>query len=400
LGIAGKPSGDGFIQSIVVPDGHKGIRTNREAFEHVAGGGDISDVPDSMLAQALIENSSNVPGARFLVDAGNSNTFILRQVEPHGGYGLSGFVIKFGSPDNQIRELAVAEIMHRLGFPIVPFRMGGNVDRFALAARTGERGVGETMVRKRPVLVQEYGWNSHPLGGDLADDMLVEGSPSRRTLRNPSAPSPTFSYYRANFDDDDDGAHEERLANVLLQWLVNDRDNHSGNTLSARHSDGRSAVMGIDFGWAFQEDIASLTLDYSGESPVSYIEEVSIEATSVPPTPETHGAVGRSANAFLNGIREAVKKDPNLGDRLETMIVTMIKRFDKMFSDDSWINYLSSGGVYGNKFGGGVFEDASVHDEVRRAMEEVKALTFMRKMRGEEIYRILARAILYGDEIR
>jgi hypothetical protein len=337
-----------------VPRGHKGLNTANDATQHVRLGGDISDVPDDFLAEALLRNASprrlvgpldhanaDLPvdeGARFMLigtgdQGGMSRTLVLVQRRPDGTFGNEGFVIKAyreHSQDYALKELAAGELIHQLGAPTIPHRTNGKIswDRAPVGSEPMNAVTGGPPYST--ALVMEYAWNSHPLGADLP-------------LQDDNASAFSVGDFIGT-----DGSWADRTMNFLMKWLLGDEDNHEGNAISGSTADGRAGVIPIDFGGSFND----------ARSPSSY--QHSMES----------GYAGN--DDFLSKLREAMLEDPSLRERLEPMIRDVVRRYKAIMLDQTKgtrSSKLGTGGVYADSFRNG--DKARVRAKIREHAAEM-----------------------------
>ena len=348
LGIAGDVV-DGFVRAKRVPIGHKGIKTRQDAATHVRSGGDISDVPDEYLTHALLTNSSVYPGERFLRTRNQKRgIYILRQRknqfpdEPLSNvYGQEGFVIKASTSYNEVSvlsEWAAAEVLHNLGYPLLPYRMSGSDttetrDFSDYDAVTGRQ---KEISSRGASVVMEFAWNGHPLGELLSPDHSSDGFDESDFAGGVEL---------GTFDPDADAIEvqavglEGRLMNWLARLLLSDQDGHPGNAISARAIDGTAGVVPIDLEGGFL--IHTATSLY----------EVDDMATKL-----ANNFLSRGGSGILDGfymdrtwrsdMLKAIEKNPELEQRFETIIRMAVERFKMMLSDPNWVERLASAGPY------------------------------------------------------
>ena len=328
LGIAGDVV-DGFVRGKRVPIGHKGMKTRHQAAVHVRSGGDISDVPDEFLTHALLTNSSRHPGERFLEVAGtHAQVSILRQrINQSPGdsgepdvYGQEGFVLKASSGTHEIVSLvewAAAEVLHNLGFPVLPYRMSGP-NLMDASGVPSDRGI---------TVVMEFAWNGHPIGELLSPDYSSDG-----------------------FDVSDfhqwDSGHEEvgvvglegRLMNWLARMLLNDMDGHNGNAISAHAPDGTAGVVPIDLEGGF--DAGSAVSTYGSD-------DLATSLARIFHSRDISGWTGFYMDPnWRRDVLDAIDDNPELEQRFDTIIRTAIERFRMMLGDPNWVERLASVGPY------------------------------------------------------
>ncbi|HIG28289.1 MAG TPA: pentapeptide repeat-containing protein [Verrucomicrobiales bacterium] len=346
LGIAGDVV-DGFVRGKRVPIGHKGIKTRLQAAEHVRSGGDISDVPDEYLTHALLTNSSRYPGERFLRMFGlgsKTDIYILRQrINRSAGetgepdvYGQEGFVIKGSTDSNEISPLiewAAAEVLHNLGFPMLPYRMSGP-DLMNTRGESARPDSDDTIPSGRgATVVMEFAWNGHPIGELLSPDHSTDGFDVSDFGAVPKSPTESPEYEVALV------GLEGRLMNFLSRMLLSDLDGHPGNAISAHAPDGSAGVVPIDLEGGL--DSGNAVSLYGSDDLATYFARVFHDRTV------TTGLGGFYMDRdWRKVLLQAIEDNPEVEHRFDTIIRTAIERFKMMLGDPNWVERLASAGPY------------------------------------------------------
>jgi hypothetical protein len=113
--------------------GNKGINTKEDAAQHVASGGDIADVPDDFVIEALNANSG--PGKRFKREQatggvnGIPGNMHLYEDSTNGKKYYTKYEKRRVADGEEIREIVGNNIAARLGFPVGEFRFAGPATR-------------------------------------------------------------------------------------------------------------------------------------------------------------------------------------------------------------------------------------------------------------------------------
>ena len=369
LGIAGDVV-DGFVRGKRVPIGHKGIKTRHQAAMHVRSGGDVSDVPDEYLTHALLTNSSVHSGERFLRMPGyKTDIYVLRQrinqsADDSGEpdvYGQEGFVIKASTSNNEVSPLAewaAAEVLHNLGFPMLPYRMSGPDLMNTRGESERPDGSGAIPSGRGATVVMEFAWNGHPIGEVLSPHHSTDG------FHLSDFSTPTRSAFgtelKTEMAEIAAVGLEGRLMNWLARTLLGDLDGHPGNAISARAPDGTAGVVPIDLEGGFSAN--NVNTLFGNEDLATFLNRIFQNRTATP----TIGGHHMDSN-WRREMLQAIEDHPELEQRFETIIRTAVERFKMMLSDPNWVERLASAGPYTD-----LVRKRSL-EEWRKALEEYAA---------------------------
>ena len=209
LGAVGK---DGLPDAGGIPVGNKGLNTKEDAIAHLANGGNIADIPDDFLQDALFGNANENKPQMFLPPASNAPAGTKRfDVVANKEGGING-----GVRDNmhmftdrktgkkyylkyQKQRIAANEDVHEIVGNNIAARMGFAVGEFRFAGAVRKDGGGEL----RPILFEHV--------GNYVDGKIVEG-------RAVSA-----SRIKAS----------DRIRATLLDYAIINHDRHGGNFFGA-----------------------------------------------------------------------------------------------------------------------------------------------------------------------
>jgi len=331
-----------------VPVGHKGLNTKHEAGRHVRSGGDISDVPDKFLTHALLTNSSRHHGERFLRMSapGDGYVFVLRQrinqSDDDSGepdvYGQEGFVVKTTSAEGEtvaIAEWAASEVLHNLGYSVLPARISGPIGvatrdqpTYYINYQSSDRGA---------TVVLEFAWNSHPLGEELSPAHETDGFDVSDFDRIPDS-SPMLTRLK---DENELIGLEGRLMNWLARTLLSDLDGHGGNAISARSPKGMGGVVPIDLEGGFDPNNANQI--FGGDDLATLLRR-NFYGRAVSTAYGGHSMDRNWRMDLLTAIGES--DDPEVEQRFETIIRTAVERFRTMLGDPNWVDRLGWAGPY------------------------------------------------------
>lgn len=235
IGFPGEIGEDGLAQVEAVPIGANGINTLEDAVQHLFDGGQISDVPDILVFDALL-----VPtGASW--QAWRPTLWMVRpelkdlytRVEQlQGDIGENHLLLSVASPgkgiflkgdkvESIINELMGTEIAHALGMPVLPGRWGG-----PQADSIEEDADGNQEFLKR-YMITEHAFNHIDVAStDVVAAEYMDGDPIHG-----------FGL-------------KARLLNHLINFHMGVGDRHGGNVLSGIDADGNYLFSPIDLSWA------------------------------------------------------------------------------------------------------------------------------------------------------
>lgn len=224
--------------------GNKNINTKQDAVAHVNSGGDLADVPDEFVYEAIKQNSTTIrvgrpgqPGGpvdaskRFiklkpLGDLGrNSNGQIQQYKDANTGKTL---LIKYDGTryrnNEDVNEILGNEIQGRLGYPVGEFRFAGPVYR-------DRHGQG------RPILFEHA---ENYIDGTVAP-------PQRNGYEN-SIPL------------------NDKVRLTMLDFLILNTDRHGGNFFVQRDANGQDHVVPYDPSLGFAAREFDRDLSYADEA--------------------------------------------------------------------------------------------------------------------------------------
>lgn len=222
FGFAGDVGPDGIARVEAVRMGGNGIMNVEQARKYLAEGGNIADVPDAFLHDALIAGGGGGRrGGAINVPAGLQGKFVAHrpaqgiigdnQLVLVPGRKDRGFFFKAASDEENANELIGHQVAHAVGIPILPGRWDGKND-------AGQRFV-----------MVEHGFN------------MVDA---------PNGPQGHFDADVANLDKAHGLGMEARIPHFLVNYLMAVPDRHSGNGLLGQDADGNWVAIPIDLGWA------------------------------------------------------------------------------------------------------------------------------------------------------
>ena len=202
---------------------NRNIRTQSAAVRFVREGGNINEVPNEYLLEAIQQNASldevdatsrfrQIPKNGGII--GDTRIFVIRGED--GKAGTHGFVLKGSKTSDNIGEL-----------------LGNN---FAAAHGIIDDGAawdGRGGRRQNVFVVVPHAFNAAPDG----DVRLVGNGPS--------------NYYPQGLRGTIDDGHPQLLTHFLHEYLMNVNDRHAGNGMTLRVGD-QAVVYPIDAGWATQ----------------------------------------------------------------------------------------------------------------------------------------------------
>lgn len=322
LGLPGQIDDAGNVVIDSVPVGNRGMNTQLDADRFVRGGGDLSDVPDSYLGNAIMANAGGLdfrdgeangpfaqPGAdigdnRFLLVSANGGnvgtTYVFAQRRPDGSIGKEGVFIKIAKHQSgvaqmngdydQIGEMFAVEVGHRLGLPMMPGREDGEM----LGRGSGgfsHFAPGET----GRAIVLEHALN---LAEDFDDLRLTGGFHAG-------------SYTREQLD----AVVEGRVDNLLLNYFLGVSDRHAYNGLLSIETVTDANGNQIHKGHVYPIDLA--WVGKRGKTRVS----------------QYHSATFSMDGTLLDDIRRIRQADPDRKAELRAHVTEMLTRLQDMIND-------------------------------------------------------------------
>jgi hypothetical protein len=324
LGLPGHIDDQGNVVIDSVPVGHYGMNVQLDADRHVRGGGDLSDVPDAFLGNAILNNAagltypdgeSNGPARadnatigddRFLLVAANKGnigtTYVLAQRRPDGTVGREGVFIKISkhgsNRDNgdydALAELVGIEIAHRMGLPTMPGREDGEM----LGRGRRQNGLGPAAFATGETgraIVLEHAWN----GAEDFDDVDLSSGFNLAT-------------YSVEMQD---AMLEGRVGHMMLNWFLGVSDRHHGNGMinieKVTDANGNETIKGH----VYPADLARI-----GRASRSRVNRYANSDFSM-----DHG--------ILNDIRRVVAADPARKEALREQVTEMLSRLQEMIND-------------------------------------------------------------------
>ena len=117
---------DGLNEVKAVPVGNKGISTKEQAIAHIGNGGEMRDVPDDFLFEALNGNSG--PGKRYersIARGGVNGAFALFKDNQSGKRFFVKYDGKFYRKNEDLHEVIGNNIAGRIGFNVGEARFAG-----------------------------------------------------------------------------------------------------------------------------------------------------------------------------------------------------------------------------------------------------------------------------------
>jgi len=204
--------------------GNKNINTKQDAVAHVNSGGDLADVPDEFVYEAIKQNSTTIrvgrpgqPGGpvdaskRFieLKPLGNPNDNSNGQIQQYKDANTGKkLLIKYDGTryrkNEDVNEIIANEIQGRLGYPVGEFRFAGPVYR-------DRHGQG------RPILFEHV---ENYIDGTVA--------PPQRNVYENSIPL------------------NEKVRLTMLDFLILNTDRHGGNFFVQRDANGQDRIVPYD----------------------------------------------------------------------------------------------------------------------------------------------------------
>lgn len=225
----GFANADGFLEqrtvrkgvSVVSPrDGsQRQLNELEDSIDHVAQGGDLSDIPDEHLVRAILANAvsdkENKPEVRFQIFGSGGGMHGMKRMKDTKTGALIGVKYDGGSSktDNEaIAEVASELVLEHFGYEPTPMRLVPDIGQFDWG---GESWNGLA-------LVTELAHNRHD--GDIESGRMAE-----RDYK-----------YEYNVDPSD----VVRMA--ILDSIIQNTDRHEGNFMIAKGKDGKGKIVPID----------------------------------------------------------------------------------------------------------------------------------------------------------
>jgi hypothetical protein len=206
----GRLGEDGLPEIKTVPIGNKGLNTKEDAIGHLERGGDLADVPDDLLADAL----SGATGRFEKNDAGgginaaqvNDNMFLFKDRVTGKKYFLK-YTNGAVAENEDIHELVGNNIAGRFGMPIGAVRTDGK-----------QKGRGNAPHSAGRALVFEHAANYAE--GDIESP---RGAASQGRIKA-----------------------SDRVRATLMDFVIVNRDRHHGNFFVATDANGNKRFVPID----------------------------------------------------------------------------------------------------------------------------------------------------------
>lgn len=217
------------------------------AIEHLRNGGDIGDIPNEFLWDAVYENSWNDeieiretlsrPGRTVPAHGDNKTALFKLKIPESGAIGdttiferwnpetgqkeQGGLVFKASKlPGDNFGEAFGHEFAHEIGVDIMPARFDGRNPQDS-----------------RYVVLEHFG-NTLPDGSKIDKNYkrMTQGDDDRGI--------------EPHYLSQEDQAYPQRLANFFANAALGVEDRHSGNGLAAVDPDGKVHALPIDLAWA------------------------------------------------------------------------------------------------------------------------------------------------------
>lgn len=235
---------------------NESIKTKDDAITHVKNGGDLADVPNDFIFDALVQNASEDPNdtsTRYYKvpqadngggAIGDTRIFVLRKED--GTPGTEGFVLKADRGLTTPRGRRLAQ-QHGMTHDVAEMGevVGVNIAAALGLAPDGATWDGETGYGGRWQVIP------HALNGALDgpnEPELLRGQPGN------GMPTPN---YASSAVDADPEAHPGAILHLLANFMLANPDRHNQNGMTFRNSRGEIQFAAIDHGWAgFDKDYA------------------------------------------------------------------------------------------------------------------------------------------------
>lgn len=222
--LIGKIGEDGLPEIKGVPMGNKGIDNPQKAIDHLEKGGDIADVPDDLLKQALngangrFRAENNLGGGG--VNANEAGNMTLFTDTLTGKKYYLKYQVKSQAKGEDLREVVGNNLAGRFGFPIGGFRVDGR----------------QSQGDGRAILFEH--------AGNYIDGGLTAGRD-------------------ANLGDI---KASDRIRATLLDFTMVNRDRHGGNFFVSTDANGKRRFVPIDPSLGFDAEWGGqVHLGYGGD---------------------------------------------------------------------------------------------------------------------------------------
>jgi hypothetical protein len=268
------PLGDiddkGFVVGKRVDVGNAGIKNKADAVNHLKNGGDVAEVPDELLADAIKGNGVKVGGLDDVVDRAVFQDLVNRGLINDDGIDYDDFKDRnyhkflWAQAISASGEELPEEVQKKLkgkkflliqaesaAAPILAFKV----------SEDGKRLSSEGFVIKPPDKVgAQFNFPldvvNELLGAELAQMVGLPGEAGRVDGLNPKGDRLIVLPFGGNFIDgkikaggyvhEGDGA--EKAAHVLLNYVVAAADRHPFNAMAYKDDNGKEIIFPIDFG--------------------------------------------------------------------------------------------------------------------------------------------------------
>ena len=210
--LLGKIGEDGLPDVKGVPMGNKGLNFKGEAIVHLERGGDLADVPDDLLRDALLGatgrfQTENLGGGG--VNANKAGNMTLFSDTLTGKKYYLKYQVKSEAKNEDLHEIVGNNLAGRFGFPIGGFRMDGKQSEGFLANQPA------AMIG-RSVLFEH--------AGNYVDGRLTAGRDA--IARDIKA--------------------SDRVRATLMDFVMVNRDRHGGNYFVSTDANGKRRFVPID----------------------------------------------------------------------------------------------------------------------------------------------------------
>ena len=211
--LIGKMGEDGLPDVKSIPMGNKGIDSPQKAIDHLEKGGDIADVPDDLLKQAL--NGAN---GRFRtenlggggVNANEEGNMTLFSDTLTGKKYYLKYQVKSQAKGEDLHEVVGNNLAGRFGFPVGGFRVDGPQER-------GFDGNPADVANNGRAILFEH-------AGNYVDGRLTAGRDANHV----------------------DIKASDRVRATLLDFVMVNRDRHGGNYFVSTDANGKRRFVPID----------------------------------------------------------------------------------------------------------------------------------------------------------
>ncbi len=216
--LLGKMGEDGLPDVKGVPMGNKGIDSPQKAVDHLEKGGDLADVPDDLLKDALNGATGRI-ATKPMVDAnegGGVNANIPGNMTMYtdkttGKRYFLKYQVKSQTGNEDLHEIVGNNLAARFGFPVGGFRMDGKQSE-------GYAGNPADVANNGRSILFEHA--SNYVNGDLR--------PGREVLDNTKIKA------------------SDRVRATLLDFVMVNRDRHGGNYFISTDENGNRRFVPID----------------------------------------------------------------------------------------------------------------------------------------------------------